>query len=222
MKRRLELTEYDALMAVPLGNTMKRQKSDATASGKAGYDNKMEVNDYHHPLQVDSEHGCVEENKRSITKHKTTEERLELNRQRARDIRKRKKMMIKDMQEQLVLLTMEKEKLRTENQIQKEEIKLLRKSAQLLVSNKRAVTIPSAPPTTRLSNSDILNLINGMGNVDDRLAEILLAPRLSASIGGNNAASLYSSMLPAPAADPLHQVYQQQQQHQHHTYPYGN
>mmetsp|Transcript_771 Transcript_771/g.858 ORF Transcript_771/g.858 Transcript_771/m.858 type:complete len:222 (-) Transcript_771:153-818(-) len=217
MKRRLELSEYDELMTVPLGNPTKRQKNEAAANRKSGYDNKTEVNDYHHPLQVDSEHGCVEENKRSITKQKTTEERLELNRQRARDIRKRKKMMIKDMQEQLVLLTMEKEKLRTENQIQKEEIKLLRKSAQLLVSNKRAVTIPTAPPPTRLSNSDILNIINGMGNnVDDRLSEILMAPRLSANIGGNNAASLYSSMLPSPAADPLHQAYQ------HHTYPYGN
>ena len=52
----------------------------------------------------------------------TEERRLEINRQRARDRRKRKKIMIEDMQRQLIILKNENNELRSQNQIQKAEI----------------------------------------------------------------------------------------------------
>ena len=73
-------------------------------------------------------------------KKQTMEMRLEANRQRAKEIRKRKKLMIEDMQKQLVLLTMENDKLRTENQKQQQDLIVLRKTSQLLTSNNQAVS----------------------------------------------------------------------------------
>ena len=68
------------------------------------------------------------------SKSKRDERRLEMNRQRAKDIRRRKKKMMEEMQKQIVFLTMENNKLRTQNQMQQAEINLLRTSQQEQVS----------------------------------------------------------------------------------------
>ncbi len=54
------------------------------------------------------------------------EKRMEINRQRAKEIRKRKKKMLEDMQQQIIFLTLENNKLRTQSQMQQTEINLLR------------------------------------------------------------------------------------------------
>ena len=68
------------------------------------------------------------------SRSKREERRLEMNRQRAKDIRRRKKKMMEEMQKQIVFLTMENNKLRTQNQMQQAEIHLLRNSQQDQVS----------------------------------------------------------------------------------------
>mmetsp|Transcript_26100 Transcript_26100/g.32194 ORF Transcript_26100/g.32194 Transcript_26100/m.32194 type:complete len:178 (+) Transcript_26100:168-701(+) len=62
-------------------------------------------------------------------KPKRDEKKMELNRLRARDIRKRKKKMVEDMQKQIIYLTIENNKLRNQVQIQQSEINLLRQTA---------------------------------------------------------------------------------------------
>ena len=54
------------------------------------------------------------------------ERRMEVNRMRAKQIRKRKKQMEEDMQKQIIQLTLENNKLRTQLKIQENEISLLR------------------------------------------------------------------------------------------------
>lgn len=58
------------------------------------------------------------------------ERRMELNRQRAKDIRKRKKKRLEDMQKQIIFLTLENNKLRTQAQMQQTEIEILRRQAR--------------------------------------------------------------------------------------------
>ncbi len=60
------------------------------------------------------------------TKAQRDERRMEINRLRAKDIRKRKKKMVEDMQKQIIYLSLENDKLRTQLQIQQVEINLLR------------------------------------------------------------------------------------------------
>lgn len=55
------------------------------------------------------------------------ERRMEANRQRARDIRKRKKKMVEEMKQQIVQLTIENRQLHRQNQLQQTEIQLLRR-----------------------------------------------------------------------------------------------
>lgn len=54
------------------------------------------------------------------------ERRMEINRLRAKQIRKRKKEMEEDMQKQIIQLTLENNKLRTQLKVQETEIALLR------------------------------------------------------------------------------------------------
>lgn len=114
------------------------------------------------------------------SKSKRDERRLEMNRQRAKDIRRRKKKMMEEMQKQIVFLTMENNKLRTQNQMQQAEINLLRGSQQeqmLLHSNGQQRQHP-------LVNNDILNLIRGRNTnplADNFLAGNLLQQRTAAS-----------------------------------------
>lgn len=63
------------------------------------------------------------------SKEKRDERRMEINRQRAKEIRKRKKKMVEDMQKQIIYLTLENNKLRTQTQMQLTEINLLRQAA---------------------------------------------------------------------------------------------
>ena len=100
-------------------------------------DDDTEESDRQRQPVVDSvlKHICV----KSLAKEKrrTTETRLEINRLRARELRKRKKIMIEDTRKQILFLTMKNDKLRRENQMQQQEMILLRKSSQLLLSNHR-------------------------------------------------------------------------------------
>merc|ERR1719491_1957584 len=162
-------------------------------------------------LQIDAEDGC---GGRNGTKRKTSEERREMNRQRSRDIRKRKKIMNNEMQKQLLLLTTENSKLRAENDIQKQEITLLKQSAQALISNNRPLIQTTSPPT-RLSNSDIINIINGIGNTHDYSSGSLLVPAQLGNIRWNDS-SLHSSVLPTSTIDLLHEALQ------HRTNPFSN
>jgi hypothetical protein len=52
--------------------------------------------------------------------------RMEINRLRAKDIRKRKKRMIEDMHNQIFQLTLENNKLRTQTEVQQTQIDILR------------------------------------------------------------------------------------------------
>jgi hypothetical protein len=62
-------------------------------------------------------------------KQQKEEKRMEINRKRAKEIRKRKKKQVEDMQKQIIHLTLENNKLRTQAQMQQAEINLLRQSA---------------------------------------------------------------------------------------------
>ena len=59
-------------------------------------------------------------------KDERDEQRMEINRLRAKQIRKRKKEMEEDMQKQIIQLTLENNKLRTQLKVQETEIVLLR------------------------------------------------------------------------------------------------
>ena len=121
LKRTLKLEDFDRLTDA-LGNATKKQKNGEKVNMN-GNDDDREKNDIEKSLQK--------------REKQTAEMRLEVNRERAKDIRKRKKIMIEEMQKQLVLLTMENNKLRMDSQMQQEEITLLRKTSQLLASNIR-------------------------------------------------------------------------------------
>uniref|UniRef100_A0A7S3V8R0 BZIP domain-containing protein n=1 Tax=Chaetoceros debilis TaxID=122233 RepID=A0A7S3V8R0_9STRA len=58
------------------------------------------------------------------------ERRMEANRQRARDIRKRKKKMVEEMKQQIVQLTLENRQLVRQNQMQQAELQTLRNAQQ--------------------------------------------------------------------------------------------
>lgn len=113
--------------------------------------------------------------------------RLELNRQRAREIRKRKKLMVEEMQKQILFLSKQNKKLKLESQMQKEELTFLRETSSLVTTSANmSIAQTSAPPVTpslqaRLSEYDILKLItnihnNNTGNTNtnaDHLSNIL-------------------------------------------------
>lgn len=77
------------------------------------------------------------------SKEKRDERRMEINRQRAKEIRKRKKKMVEDMQKQIIYLTLENNKLRTQTQMQLTEINLLCQASmpQAMMGNAQQVRI---------------------------------------------------------------------------------
>lgn len=110
-------------------------------------DNKKQKNPIHttkHPFNMreddsdilDDKHDGLEEDNKSTKRLETSkanasepvrdEKRMEINRIRAKEIRKRKKEMEEDMHNQIIQLTLENNKLRTQLQLQEAEIKLLR------------------------------------------------------------------------------------------------
>ena len=136
LKRTRELQEFEKLIN-PLGNVTKKQKSGGKTRMSSNDDDKEE-SDRQHWLAVDAvlNHVCV----KTLTKEKrgtSTEARLKNNRLRAREVRKRNKTMIEDMRKQSIFLTIENDNLHRENQMQKQEITLLRENSQLLLSNHR-------------------------------------------------------------------------------------
>jgi len=174
LKRTRELKEVDKLTD-PLGNATKKQKYEGKTRMINNDDDDTEESGHQPQLVVDSvlKHICV----KSLIKEKrrTTEARLEINRLRARELRKRKKMMIEYTWKQINSLTTKNDNLRRKNQLQQQEITLLRKRSQLLLSNHRPLTHTSISPTS-IRNSEILNILSGVGNTSDSLSDILRAP----------------------------------------------
>jgi len=225
-KRMLQYEDFDNL-----GNPMNKRKYEETATATQNeYDDREETDYRHHHLQqplvvADSEeHDCnvttnatTHTTTTTTTTKKTAEKRLEFNRKRAKDIRKRKKIMFEDMQKQLVILHREQNKLQMENQTQLEEITFLRKMNQLLTSSNighQARTI-APPPATRLSDSEIFNISRGIGNLDDRYSNPLLASLHTESIG-RNTAFLHPSDFPSSIPGLGHQTLND------YAYPFGN
>mmetsp|Transcript_37536 Transcript_37536/g.44776 ORF Transcript_37536/g.44776 Transcript_37536/m.44776 type:complete len:202 (-) Transcript_37536:218-823(-) len=190
-KRTFQLEEFDKL-ADPSGLPTKKRKS------VEGDEEEADMSSVHD----DGDQSSTKEKKQSA------EMRLEVNRQRAREIRKRKKIMIENMQNQLVLLTMENNKLRMENQNQQQELAVLRKTSQLLTSNHGARAPPPPPAPTTLTTADILNLINAQNNnPNDQLSELLLGARHAGNVR-NNEPFLQSNALPPSLAGLGHQTLQ--------------
>lgn len=81
--------------------------------------------------EVKNTESAAETKKDEPNKCGKDEKRMELNRIRAKKIRKRKKEMEEQMQQQVVKLTLENHKLRTQLQVQEAEIHLLRNSVSL-------------------------------------------------------------------------------------------
>ena len=134
LKHTRELEDVNKLTD-QLGSATKNQKNGGKTRMCNNEDDK-EKSGHQRQLVVDSvlKHICVE---KGLTKEKrrTTQTRLEINRIRAREGRKRKKLMIEDMQMQILLLTVKNDNLRRENQTQQQEINLLRNKYRSLLSN---------------------------------------------------------------------------------------
>jgi len=172
LKRTRELQDFDKLID-PLGNVTKKQKNGGKTTMSNNDDDKEE-SDHQRQLVIDSvlKDICVE---KRFTKEKgrTTETCLEINRLRAREGRKRKKKIFEDMQKHILLLTIKNTNLRKENQTQQQEITMLLKNSQSLLSNHRPLTRTSVSPT-RIIDSEILKILSGVENMNDNLSNILL------------------------------------------------
>lgn len=118
------------------------------------------------------------------------ERRLEMNRQRAKDIRKRKKQMIEAMQKQIILLTIENDNLHAQNKMQRAELNLLHDSLKPMLSNQRT---PLHNASRSFTNSDIQGSISSIGNNASALSDFLQAPDV-----GNNPTLINSSSSIAP------------------------
>ena len=79
-----------------------------------------------------NEYPDAEAKAESDERDEKTRKRMEINRIRAKEIRKRKKQMELDMQQQIIKLTLENNQLRSQIKIQEAEIKLLRGSQQAI------------------------------------------------------------------------------------------
>jgi len=166
----LHISDIDRSLVYPSGNVTKKQYiGERVVSVKPLYDDK-------------EEDGI---GKRGTNK-KTTEMRLEANRQRAKDTRKRKKIMTENMRTQLVCLSTEIKRLRIENKLQQDELCLLRKAVRLFTANNGSMTPHTIAPPTGLSNSKVPNSISGVGSTDARTFDLLLASIHSGNIGSIN------------------------------------
>lgn len=146
---------------------------------------------------LDDKHDGLEEDNKSNKRLKTSkanagseasqpvrdEKRMEINRIRAKEIRKRKKEMEEDMHNQIIHLTLENNKLRTQLQLQEAEIKLLRNNMQLLQQNHHQQAL--YVPVPGLGASDFGNNALGRGSLNSILGSSSgLLP--SASTPGSN------------------------------------
>jgi len=116
------------------------------------------------------------------------EMRLENNRLRAKEIRKRKKKMEKEMDRRIIILTIENNKLRAESQMQRAELSVLRntmKSSQQPVLGRNTVQ----PLTNFSSRNDAQN----MGNDADLILRFLANERNNADLRNPEVTSLSSS-----------------------------
>ena len=109
---------------LPTTNAEKEEEATVTTTATTeGKNPRQEVKDGHlSPTQEPD----VEESKG--TEEDEKQKRMEINRLRAKDIRKRKKKMLEDMQKQIIYLTLENNKLFTQSQMQQTELTLLRKT----------------------------------------------------------------------------------------------
>lgn len=119
------------------------------------------------------------------------ERRLEINRQRAKDIRKRKKQMIEEMQKQIILLTIENNKLRAQNQMQRAELTLLHNSLKPILPNQQSMLHMNA--ARPLATSDVRGSIQNIGNNTGALPDFLQA----SDVGNSPALINPNSTIPA-------------------------
>lgn len=104
------------------------------------------------------------------------EQRLEINRQRAKDIRKRKKQMVEVMQKQITFLTIENNKLQAQNEMQRAELTLLHNSMKPRLPNQQSMLQINAsrPLGTSDARSNVVNVSDNTGTTT--LSDFLQGP----------------------------------------------
>jgi len=122
-----------------------------------------------------SQEECSESNadKQRDTKN---EQRLEINRQRAKDIRKRKKQMVEVMQKQITFLTIENNKLQAQNEMQRAELTLLHNSMKPRLPYQQSMLQINAsrPLGTSDARSNVVNVSDNTGTTT--LSDFLQGP----------------------------------------------
>ena len=131
---------------VSLVNARKRQNCSQKTHVHT-YGETMSDHNYQHQLQVGSDHNnCIVnklQNKPIKREKKTQQKRVEMNRIRAKDNRKRKKCMLEDMKEIISRLQTENYQLQLHNKIQQEEIALHRREVSRVLESNHNVSIRS-------------------------------------------------------------------------------
>jgi len=162
-------------------------------------DANLNTDSFDEDHKVEAETGIIKKMP-STEQQKTLKTRLEINRQRAREIRKRKKLMVEEMQKQILFLSRENKRLKLESQMQREELTFLRETSQLLASSRNmSIAPPNIPavapnPQARFSEYDILKIINSIRNPN--------AGNTMTNAGNTTNADLSNiSMYPEPSHD---------------------
>ena len=117
--------KYDSLLITQVNRSITKKFQNREKAGMINTDH------YHNDMDSGLEDGCAEKSMAEM-KRQTQKERRSINKLRAREARKRKKMMVEGMRNKIVLLTIQNENLRKENQMQQNEIILLRKKKEVL------------------------------------------------------------------------------------------
>jgi len=228
LKRKSPLKDFERI------SSMKKQRNEDTAKKNDDYDadrrgnnyilasyTTMEQKDRDKPNNaIDSED---KEDKENGSIEKLGEEHIlntrEINRRRAKEIRERKKVMVEEMQKQLILLTKENQDLRLQSQMQREEINYLRNVSWTFSSNpppQRQTNTPQLPMSSS-SNSDLLQILRCIGNTNNAsVSDVLQGPRHTENV--NNLDGLLrscSGALPSSLIDLSRQVPQS------NTRPFG-
>jgi len=121
-------------------------------------------------------------------KERKVEMRLENNRRRAKEIRKRNKYMEKEMDRRIICLTIENNKLRAESQMQRAELSVLRNTIK---SSKQSVL--GRDTVQPLTNYSSQNNAPNIGNDADLILRFLANSRNNADLINPEVPSLSSS-----------------------------
>lgn len=162
LKRTYQSEDYERVVYSEVDDRTKKQKNEEMVTVRA-YDNQYQLIGDSDDIVIKAEKILPEIGK------KTAKNRLEMNRQRAKENRKRQKLMYQEMEKQIVLLKAANTKLSAENKTQQLEIDLLRKISQLLLSKQRS-------PTERLGTFEILNNLNSTRNTNSNISHTNIPP----------------------------------------------